>query len=134
MIRGKIHMAIDRVPYLASGYRAYACIDDGSGLGIVHLGDIKIEKIPETICERKPEHAGEISGESLRTLYESFREEMIKHGLIPRPLVEDEVKTLRAQLADTQKTRDQLLEAMKNQADAFIMANTTKVWLRESGT
>lgn len=128
MIRGMLEVRLDRHQHnIAYGLQLIA--RDGSEFSIAQMADLKFEA-PEPgagYLMKQENHFLDVSEEALRTLYLSFQKEMIRIGLIPKPLVEDEVEQLREQLKDTQKTRDQLIGILEKIGNTTMLANIRTV-------
>lgn len=110
-----MEIRLERCWHKADGYTTHIWKDGPSRdrFSIAKLGTLEwsVHETGQAVF-RQEEHELDLSSRELLTFYNSMQKEMIRLGLLPKPLVEDEVKQLRDQLTDTQKVRDQLLATL----------------------
>ena len=131
MIRGMFEVRLDRHQHNIA-YGLQLINRDGQTFAVARMGDLVFETPPPIgYMDKQEHHFLDISEEGLRTLYISFQKEMIRCGLIPKPLVEDEAEQLREQLKDTQQTRDRLIGIIEKLGHATLLANTQGILVTE---
>lgn len=101
------------------GYDLTLLSRQGERLYLARLRNLEFKGIERGEAVLRKDYDMEIQGESLRTLYLSLQEELIREGLLPRPLAPDQVVMLKEQLRDTQKVRDDLLKVVQTTAHYF---------------
>lgn len=94
---------------------------------VAKLAHLEFQEFEHGQAVLRGDFEGVITRHNLRTLYDSLKEEMIRLGVIPRPLAEEEVCALKEQLKDVQKTRDELLKIIQTIGHAAVLKETKQV-------
>jgi hypothetical protein len=64
-------------------------------------------------CSKEDHILASIDIDQIRELYDSLGEELMRLGIIPRPMLQGEVAMLKEQLADAMRVRDHSLDIVK---------------------